>query len=142
MENTVLDALLQFGGTKKIENELTVPKLFFASCSVLFLLAAFHQLKKNPLVAIVYLFSTHDCLRAAYNCYTKKYFSKAAAKLSSSPGTMVNAILNWAQRAVGALVTDDPLKNLKNKVDWTLIWEDTYIRYLVLEGTKYTVNRK
>lgn len=129
-ENAVLEALIMFGHSKKIEETLTVPKLFFASMSVLLLLASLSKLKRNPLYSIVYFFGAADCLRISYNCYTKNYYSLAVKKHTSNPGTMVSSFVAWAQKAVGAAVVDDPLKKLKEEVSWEILLEETWGKYL------------
>ena len=134
MENTVVEALIMYGSSKKIEETLLIPKLFFFSIASLFFLAALWKLRRNPLYAIIYFGSAADCFRITYNCYVPNYFSLAAKNFVSTPGAVVNTFVAWAQKAIGAIVTaDDPLTKLKKSVDWKILFENTIVKYLYFQ---------
>jgi len=128
-ENSVLEAIIQFGYSRKIQSALVIPKLFFASLSILFFLGALFKYRANPIYCTIYVVLALDSLRISYNCYTKNYYSLAAHKATESPVDIVSTIFKFAQQAVGAAPYEDPLRKMKEEVDWKILFENTIVKY-------------
>jgi hypothetical protein len=90
------------------------------------------KFRSSPLHTIFYFVLSADSLRISYNCYVKNYYSIASKKFSEDTGNIANTIISFAQKAVGALVNDDPLKKLKEEVDWQIIFENTFAKYITV----------
>lgn len=132
-ENSVLETIIQFGFSREIQSALIIPKLFFASLAVLFFFGALFKYRFNPVYAAIYVVLAADSLRISYNCYAKNYYSLAARKATGTTETFVSTIFKFAQQAVGAVPYEDPLKHLKEKVDWKILLENTVIRYIIMQ---------
>ena len=130
VENGVLDALVQFGHSRKIEDTLTLPKLFLASLSVIFFMAGMLKFKINPVYGLLYLVFSHDCFRMSYNCYSKRYYSLAGCNLVTNPTKMASTLYNLAAQTMGAIVEKDPLSEIKDNVQWHLIVHSTFCKYV------------
>ena len=126
LENGVLDALVQFGHSRKIEETLTLPKLFLASLSVVLFTAGLIKFRNNPIYGMLYMALSHDSLRMSYNCYSKKYYSIAGGSLVANPQKVASTLYNFI---VGSAVEKDPLSEIKDKVQWELIMNDTCCKY-------------
>jgi hypothetical protein len=132
-EISVLETIIQFGFSREIKSSLIIPKLFFASLAVLFFFGALFKYRFNPVYAAIYIVLAADSLRVSYNCYAKNYYSLAARKATRAPETFVSTVFKFAQQAVGAVPYEDPLKHMKEKVDWKILLENTVIRYIITQ---------
>ena len=131
LENGVLDALVQFGHSRKIEETLTLPKLFLASMSVILVTASMFKFRNNPIYGLLYLLLSHDAFRMSYNCYSKKYYSLAGGSLVANPNRVASTLYNFV---VGSSVDNDPLSEIKDNVQWELIVDSTFCKYAYEEA--------
>jgi len=131
-ETNVLESIISFGGSKKIETQLEIPKLFFASIFLILLCAGLTRLSRYYSFAVLYLILAYDSFIVSYNCYKKRYYSIASKKMCSDPGNILKSVFTWAQKSVGCIVSPDadPLSKLKENVNWEYIAEDTILKLI------------
>ena len=133
LENGVLDALVQFGHSRKIEETLTLPKMFLTSLSIILFMASIVKFKSNPIYGLLYLLLSHDSLRMSYNCFSKRYYSLAGGSLVANPQKVASTVYTFL---VGSSVANDPdpLSEIKDKVQWELIVDSTFCKYAYEEA--------
>lgn len=76
---------------------------------------------------LIYAATAHDLLRVSYNCYIKRYCSRAVKRLG---GNLLEAAGNVFMNAVSSALFGKPdlMSRLQEEVIWDVLFDDTFAR--------------